>query len=69
LLRGWPALATKREVLAQAFRLPNGVSDRQTLTSRRMKLTAAGDDQLKAVAAQGVATFMSRHGPEDMDRG
>jgi hypothetical protein len=41
LLRGWPALVAKREVLAQAFRLPNGVSDRQTLTSRRRKLTAA----------------------------
>jgi TetR/AcrR family transcriptional repressor of mexJK operon len=27
-----------------------------------------GDDELKAVAAQGVATFMSRYGPEDMDR-
>ena len=26
-----------------------------------------GDDELKAVAAQGVATFMSRYGPEDMD--
>jgi TetR/AcrR family transcriptional repressor of mexJK operon len=27
-----------------------------------------GDHELKAVAAQGVTTFMSRYGPEDMDR-
>jgi TetR/AcrR family transcriptional repressor of mexJK operon len=26
------------------------------------------DDELQAIATQGVATFMSRYGPEDMER-